>query len=106
MLVHGVHGDGKQAAAAPFEGLLLAVVVPHRSRAPAGEDVGHLLVQVALRRGLAARRNLDHVGVVNPARALQVDERALAALAFPTAELQLLEIPNVEAADNRRALTL
>src|SRR6266498_4860348 len=58
MLIVSVDGNSEQAARSPLEGVLLAVLLPHRSRAIAFGHVDHFFIEMFLRFGLALWRNL------------------------------------------------
>ena len=100
MLMPGIERDGEDGAGLPFEGDALAGIVPHAGRAAAVEHQDHLLVQLPLRRELAARRDLADVAVVRGARGLVVDEHALAALARPGFQFDGAQIRHVLRADD------
>ena len=83
MPVSGIERDGEQAFRAPFETAAAAVGEFDLGRAVAFEHVNDFLVEMPLRRGRFARRNLqdEHVGEV--AASLQMHRRALDAIARP-----------------------
>ena len=103
---HALMGTAKTAPGAPLEGLLVGIVVPDGGGAAAGEDVDHLLIEVAFGVGGAAWGDLDDVGVIDAAGAFQVDDGAVRALAAPGPHLNVLEVLNVEAGDDGNAFAL
>ena len=103
MLVPGVERDREDGAGLPLEGDALAGVVPHAGRAAAVEDQDHLLVELALRRELAARRDLADIAVVGEARGVVVDVDAAAAAARPRLELDRAQVGHVMGADDVEA---
>src|ERR1043165_4718849 len=104
MLVPGVERNGEHGARLPLERDPVAGIVPHRRRAAAVEGEDHLLVELALRRELAAGRDLADVAVVRGARRLVVDEHALAAAPRPRLELARAQIGPVMRADDVETL--
>ena len=84
----------------PLERDAPAGVVPHRGRPAAVEDVDHLLVQLALRRQLLARRDLAHVAVVRRPRRIVIQEHAAAAAPRPRLQFDRVQIRHVERADD------
>src|SRR5437867_8201178 len=107
MLVPGVGWDGKEAALAPLEGLLLAPVVGPDGRAAAAlQDVDRLFVDVAPGLGLALGRHFQYVGVVEPAGAIKVDEDPRdVAPGLPRLQRQVEDVRDVETADGVQPLS-
>src|SRR5262245_35938644 len=92
MLVVRVDGNSEQTSWSPFEGLLLAILLPHRSGAIAFGHVDHLFIEMFLRFGLAPRRNLANITVIHAAATVENHERAGHALQIPWNQLQLIDI--------------
>jgi hypothetical protein len=78
-LVVRVRREAEEAALAPLERLLPALVEPDAAGAAAGHDVDGLVVDVPLGNGLAARGDLDKVLVLLVV-AVKVEKSALDAL--------------------------
>ena len=100
----GVERDREQAARAPFEALLAAVGEFDLGRAGAFEDADHVLVEVALRRGRAARRQVEHEHVGEVAAALEMHRRRFDAGARPHRGLDLEEVDAVVLGDRQAFL--
>ena len=105
MAVLGVERDGEQAARAPLEAALLAVGELDLRAAGAFEHVVDVLVEVALRRGRAAGRDVEHEHVGEIAAALEVQGRALDAVARPMGGRHR-EAIDAEVLGHREALAL
>src|SRR5436309_1468122 len=103
MLMLGIQRYGEQAARFPLERQLMGRVVPDAGRAVARRDVHHLLVQLTLRRKVAAGRDLADVGIVDAAVAVEIDERTAAAAAGPRPQLSGSDVLHPEAGDDRDA---
>src|SRR5712692_9544294 len=63
MLVRHVQRNREDRARAPFEAPLVVFLLPYGRRAAAGDDVYQRLEEMALRQGLAGRRDLANVSV-------------------------------------------
>src|SRR5262245_13882492 len=92
MLVVRVDGNSEQTSWSPFEGLLLAILLPYRSGAIAFGHVNHLFIEMFLRFGLAPRRNLANITVIHAAATVENHERAGHALQIPWNQLDLIDI--------------
>src|SRR5262245_8377242 len=88
----------------PFEVLLLAILLPHRSGAIAFGHVDHLFIEMFLRFGLAPRRNLANITVIHAAATVENHERAGHALQIPWNQLQLINIFDEKSFDHRNLL--
>ena len=86
----------KREPVPPLEGLLAVLVHPDGGRSASGDDVEVDLVQVMLGLGLAAGHDVDDVQVVGQESVVDVDDCALAALALPGADLELVPVGDVE----------
>src|SRR5215471_919831 len=104
MLVVRVDGNSEQTSWSPFEGLLLAILLPHRSGAIAFGHVDHLFIEMFLRLGLAPRRNLANITVIHAAATVENHERAGHALQIPWNQLYLIHILNEKPFDHRNLL--
>src|SRR6185436_7012481 len=96
MLPPGIGRRREQAAGLPLEGDLPVLLVPDRRRAAAFEHEIDFLEQIALRRDALARRDLQHIGVVDVAGADQVQVNAARALPWPWRELKLAQVLDIE----------
>ena len=105
VLIPRVHRDGEVRPLRPLEGLLLGLVVPDGGRPAAAQDVDDLVVHVVIGVGLAGRADLQDV-LVGLLVAVEVDHRAVAPLARPVVELQLVEVLDVEPPVDLRPLIL
>jgi hypothetical protein len=83
MPVLGVERNREQAARAPFEAALAAVAELELRAARPLEDVNDLLVEMPLRRGGGAGRNVDQEHVGEVAAALEMHRGAVDAVARP-----------------------
>ena len=83
MLVAAVERQREQALRPPFEAMLPAIAGLDHGAAVAGQHVHHLLVDVLLRIGLAARRKVEHEHGDEVAAALQMYDAAIGAHARP-----------------------
>ncbi len=90
--VRAVQRDREQAAGLPFKGVPLARRRLDARASAAGEDVHDRFVEVALRRGLAARRDLDDLHVDEVAATGEVREGALRLEPRPRCQVELQEI--------------
>src|SRR5205814_9896654 len=87
--IRAVERDRKEAAGLPFKGVPLARGRLD-ARAPAsGEDVHDLFVEVPLRRGLAARRDLHDLHIDEVPAAGEMRERAFRLEPWPGCDVEL-----------------
>ena len=102
--MQGVHRDRKHRAGLPFEDMLLAVAfLPDLGRAAALDDQEDLLVHVLFDVERARRRHLDDVAAPLALGAVELDEVAAPAHAFPGDERQVLHLADADAAKHRNA---
>src|SRR5256885_10053328 len=91
--VPSIERRGKDGAFLPLEGEhVLRIALPDLGPPLFGEDEGGLLEDVALRTGLAARRDLGHPGVDRSRGALEEDVGAERAHPLPRLELDLVYV--------------
>ncbi len=103
VLMPGVQRNREQRAGLPFEGDLLARVVPHGGGAAAFENEDHFLEELTLGRELLARRDLADVAIVRRARGFVVDVDALAVAARPVLQLYRAQVLHVMGRDDVEA---
>src|ERR1700719_5425006 len=101
----GVERDREQAARPPFEALLAPVGKLDLGRAGPLEYIDHVLIEMTLRRGRAARWDVEHEHVGEVAAALEMHRRRLDASARPHRGLDLEEV-DAEILGDRQALLL
>src|SRR4029077_5598693 len=79
----------------PFESLLSAWIDPHRGSALPLEYIYGLFEQMPVRFERLSRRNLGDVGIVEPARTLQINERSQPLPArSPRLEFEIIKVLN------------
>src|SRR5262249_1169733 len=83
VLVLCVYRDSQQPRRVPFESLLLAVSLPHRSGSMAVENVNHFFIEMLLRFQFCPGRDFAHVAVVGSPRALEIDKCSQATFVVP-----------------------
>src|SRR5947208_9929168 len=92
MLVLCVQRNREQAARIPLEGLLLAVLLPHRSGSMSVENIDHLFIKMFLRFQLCSRRDFADITVVGSAGAFKVDKCPQSTFEIPRCDLDLAQI--------------
>src|SRR5258706_12114216 len=105
MNVGGVQRNGEDRSRPPLEGHFGLLILPHRRRAAPLGDVNDLFEQMALRQGLAARRNIANVSI----RTLlggQIEITAQHPHALPLAQLQSCHVLHHVTANNGNAFLL
>src|SRR3984893_11906878 len=95
MAMPGVERDREQAARPPFEALLAPVGKLDLGRAGPLEYIDHDLIEMTLRRGRAARWDVEHEHIGKVAAALEMNRRRLDAVAWPHRGLDRKQVDRV-----------
>ena len=106
MLAPGIERRREHAAVLPFECLLAAAFSPNAGRAAPLDHVDQLFEEVALRQGLALRRDFTRVTVTTASGADQVDEGAKNPLTFPRPQRNRCQIIDGKAVVDRNVFGL
>src|SRR6266850_3427270 len=106
MLAPGIERRREHAAFLPFECLLATTFSPNAGRATPLDHIDQLFEEVALRQGLALRRDFTRVTVTTASGTYQIDEGAKNPLTFPRPQRNRCQIIDGKSVVDRNAFGL